>query len=49
MPGVVCLNADQVVSVASGLSVIEVLTVDGYTHWIRESPDDLAAQVKAAG
>lgn len=47
--GIVFLNADQIVSIASGPNVTEVLTVDGHTHWIKESPDDVAAQVKAAG
>lgn len=36
--GIVFLNADQIVSIASGPNVTEVLTVDGHTTGSRNPP-----------
>jgi len=47
--GAVFLNPDQIVSVAAGPNVTEIQTTDGHTHWVKESPDQVAALVKASG
>jgi hypothetical protein len=45
--GAVYLNPDQIVSVSAGQEVTEIQTSDGHTHWVMETPDQVAALVKS--
>lgn len=46
--GSVFINSDQIISVSAGPSVTEIQTTDGHTHWVMDTPDQVAALIKAA-
>ena len=45
--GVIFVNTDQIVVINAGKSATELQTADGHTRWVKETPDEVAALVKA--
>jgi hypothetical protein len=46
--GAVIINPEQIVSISAGPNVTEIQTADGHTHWVMETPDQVAALVKSS-
>jgi hypothetical protein len=44
--GTVFINTDHIVAVTTGPSATEVQTADTRTHWVRETPDQVAAMMR---
>jgi hypothetical protein len=46
--GSVFINTEQIVAVTTGQSTTEIQMADGRTRWVKETPEEVAALVKAA-
>jgi hypothetical protein len=46
--GVLIVNTDQIVAITAGQNTTEVQMADGRTRWVRETPDEVTAAVRAA-
>ena len=44
--GVVWINPDNIVAVTAGAHATEVQTADAQTHWVKETPEEIAALMK---
>ena len=47
--GTLFVNTDHIVAVTSGQSTTELLMADGRTRWVKETPEEVVARIKASG
>lgn len=47
--GVVYVNSDQIVSIATGQVATEIHTADGRTVWVRDTPEHIVEFAKPNG
>jgi hypothetical protein len=45
--GTVFINTDQVVAIGPGQNATEIQMTDGRPRWVKETPEEVAAIVKA--
>jgi hypothetical protein len=46
--GTVFLNTEQIVALTAGQSTTEVQMADGRPRWVKETPEEVVAAVKAS-
>jgi hypothetical protein len=44
--GIVFINPDQILAVASGQNTTEIQMADGRSRWVKETPEEVAALAK---
>jgi len=44
--GIIFINTDQILAVTAGQSATEIQMADGRTHWVKETPAEVAALAK---
>ena len=44
--GVVFVNSDHIVAIASSQRATELQLADGHTRWVKDSPEDVVSLIK---